>query len=281
MSEIESQPPLILITNDDGIDSPGLAAVVAALDPLGELLIVAPRTQQTSMGRSRSQQEGRDGRLFKRDVLFGGRSWPAFAANATPALAVDHGLLQLAERPVSLVVSGINYGENVGSSSTVSGTIGAALEAADHGVPAIAASLELDGTEYLDHDPAVDFSVAAHFVHMFAARMLNQAMPADVDLLKIEIPASATVETPWMVTHQDRMAYYTPRAKRRPDQFETPNPFAHTPQKGRYSEEGSDAFALAQGVVSVTPLSLDLTSRTNLSELAKALDREPIRVQKS
>lgn len=271
MKEIQRKPPLILITNDDGIDSPGLAAVAAALDPLGELLIVAPRTQQTSMGRSRSQGEGRDGRLFKREITHGDKSWPAFAANATPALTVDHALQQLADRPVSLVVSGINYGENVGACVTVSGTIGAALEAAEHAIPAIAASLEFDHTDHHNFDPEVDFSVAAHFVHMFAERMLNKRMPADVDLLKIDIPAPATVETPWMVTHQDRLDYYQPLVERRQDQFQGENIFEHRQQKGRYSEKGSDAYALAHGVVAVTPLSLDLTSRTSLADLSELL----------
>ncbi len=102
--------PLILITNDDGIASPGLAAVAAALDPLGELLIVAPASQQTSMGRSRSQQGGRDGKLLQ--VRYGGQSWDGVAANATPALAVEHAIRELATRPVALAVSDVNYGEN-------------------------------------------------------------------------------------------------------------------------------------------------------------------------
>ena len=271
MKEIQRKPPLILITNDDGIDSSGLAAVAAALDPLGELLIVAPRTQQTSMGRSRSQEEGRDGRLFKREIVHGDKAWPAFAANATPALTVDHGLQQLAERPVALVVSGINYGENVGSCVTVSGTIGAALEAADHGIPAIAASLEFDHTGPHDGHPALNFAVAAHFVRLFAEKMLNKRMPDDVDLLKIDVPASATVESPWMVTHQDSLAYYQPRVEQGRDAFQGENIFAHWQQKGRYNEEGSDAYALAQGVVSVTPLSLNLTSRTSLADLSELL----------
>ena len=76
----------ILITNDDGIDSPGLAAVVGALDDLGELLVVAPRVQQTSMGRARSQNEGRDGRLFKREISVGERRWPAFAQHSSSSL---------------------------------------------------------------------------------------------------------------------------------------------------------------------------------------------------
>jgi 5'-nucleotidase len=266
--------PLILITNDDGIDSPGLAALAPALEPLGDLLIIAPVKQQTSMGRSRSQEEDRDGRLFKRELTAGGKSWPAFAVNATPALAVDHGLQQLADRPVSLVVSGINYGENVGSCVTVSGTIGAALEAADHGIPAIAASLEHDHSGPHDDLPDIDFSAAAHFVHLFAARLLDMTMPEDVDLLKIDIPSSAGVGSPWMVTHQDRIAYYQPRVEPGRDAFAGDNIFIHWQQKGQYKEHSSDAYALTKGIVSVTPLSLNLTSRTSLVSLAELLGQE-------
>lgn len=273
MNDKHSQRPLILITNDDGIDSPGLAALAPALEALGDLLIVAPRTQQTSMGRSRSQEEGRDGRLFRREIISDGRSWPAFAANATPALTVDHALQQLADRPVDLVVSGINYGENVGSCVTVSGTIGAALEAADHGIPAIAASLEHDHTGPEEDHPPLNFSVAAHFVRLFAGHILKKSMPADVNLLKIDVPAAATIETPWMVTHQDRLAYYQPQVPPGRDAFQGANKFTHWQQKGRYVEEGSDAFALAQGFVSVTPLSLNLTSRTSLADLSDLLSQ--------
>ena len=265
--------PLILITNDDGIDSPGLAALAPALEPLGDLLIIAPLRQQTSMGRSRSQEEGRNGRLFKREITVGDKSWPAFAVNATPALAVDHGLQQLADRPVSLVVSGINYGENVGSCVTVSGNIGAALEAADHGIPAIAASLEHDHSGPHDDLPDIDFSVAAHFVQLLAGRMLHMTMPADVDLLKIDIPSSARVDSRWMVTHQDSLAYYQPRVEPDRDAFAGDNIFIHWQQKGQYIEHGSDAYALAHGIVSVTPLSLNLTSRTSLTGLSEQLRR--------
>jgi len=266
--------PLILITNDDGIDSPGLAALAPALEPLGDLLIVAPFKQQTSMGRSRSQEEGRDGRLFTREITAGGKSWPAFAVNATPALVVDHALQQLADRPVSLVVSGINYGENVGSCVTVSGTIGAALEAADHGIPAIAASLEHDHSGPHDDLPDIDFSVAAHFVQLFAGRLLTMTLPEDVDLLKIDIPSSARVGSPWMVTHQDSLAYYQPRVEHGRDAFAGDNIFIHWQQKGQYNEHGSDAYALAKGIISVAPLSLNLTSRTSLVSLAELLGQD-------
>jgi 5'-nucleotidase len=266
---------LILVTNDDGIDSPGLAAAAAALDPLGDLLIVAPAVQQTSMSRSRSQQHGADGRLFRREVRYGDQVWPGVAANATPALAVEHALLELADRPVSLAVSGINYGENVGTSVTVSGTIAAAIEAAERGVPALAVSLEVDQTMHFAHDQTpVDFDSAIHFVRRIAAGLLAHPLPADVDLLKLEIPASATPESPLMFTRQDRLVYYELSSPRTGDPFDGPVSFNHRMRKGEYTATDTDAYALARGAVSVTPLSLDLTSRVDRAELLVLLDQD-------
>jgi 5'-nucleotidase len=247
---------------------------VAALDPLGELLIVAPRVQQTCMGRASSQQGEIDGRLFARKISNGQHSWPAFAANATPALAIQHGVQELARRRVDLVVSGINYGENVGAGVTISGTIGAALEAAIFGIPAIAISLELEGNEYQEYDHSVDFSAAASFAHLFAGRLLGRRLPADIDVLKIEVPCSATAETEWMVTRQDKMTYYQTIVHPRQELFDGPGYFSTMPRKGKFSGEGTDTYALAQGLVSVTPLSLDLTSRVSKNVLSQWLGQD-------
>lgn len=274
--------PLILLTNDDGIASPGLAAAAAALSPLGELLIVAPAAQQTSMGRSRTQQGNLDGRLFPATVCYGDLSWPGVGAHATPALAVEHALHELAQRPVDLVVSGINYGENVSTCVTVSGTIGAAFEAAERGIPALAASLETGPMDYYEHDANVDFSAAAYFVALFARRVLaaipgecseagNRRLPPDVDVLKIDVPRDATRASPWKITRQDRMSYYTPLRPKRADPFAGPGPILMSVAKGCYSAEDTDAWALSHGIVSITPLSLDLTSRSPFSELAAIL----------
>lgn len=273
---------LILLTNDDGIASPGLAAAAAALAPLGELLIVAPFAQQTSMGRSRTQQGDLDGRLLPATVRHGALSWPGVAAHATPAMAVEHALLELAPRPVDLVVSGINYGENVSTCVTVSGTIGAAFEAAERGIPAVAVSLETGPMNYYEHDASVDFSGAAHFVAFFACLVLaavrNQSgdaaegkLPPDVDVLKVDVPKTATSATPWTITRQDRISYYTPLRPARPDPFAGPGPIVMNVAKGCYGAEGTDAWALAHGIVSVTPLSLDLTSRITFDALAAIL----------
>lgn len=260
--------PLILVTNDDGIESPGLAAAVTALEPLGELLIVAPLKQQTSMSRSRSQQGGQDGRLYRKTVQAGEKTWDGVAANATPALTVEHAVWEIATRPIDLVVSGINYGENVGSCVTVSGTIGAALEAAERGLPALAVSLELDVAEYHVYDTSINFDAAIHFTRFFAERMLKQAMPDDVDVIKLEVPAHATTEAEWMVARQDKFSYYKPNFGKREELFgEAGLEAKHIPSKGQYSDTDTDTYALAKGIVSITPLSLDLTSRVNLGDL--------------
>lgn len=274
--------PLILLTNDDGIESPGLAAAAAALAPLGDLLIVAPAFQQTSMGRSRTQQGGLDGRLFAATIRFGDQAWSGTGAFATPALAVEHALHELAPRPVDLVVSGINYGENVSTCVTVSGTLGAAFEAAERGIPALAVSLETGAMQYYEHDTTVDFAPVASFARLFAqlvlaglrredAPLAGGKLPPDVDVLKIDVPRSATTATPWTITRQDRMSYYTPLRPARADPLAGPGPIVMHVAKGCYSAEGTDAWALAHGLVSVTPLSLDLTSRVPSGALAAFL----------
>ena len=259
--------PLILITNDDGITSPGLAAAVAALDPLADLLIAAPASQQTSMGRSRTRISEQDGRIVPRTVWFGEKSWGGFSVQATPAMTVEHALQELAPRRVDLAVSGINYGENIGTCITVSGTIGAAMEAAERGIPALAVSMETEVEQYYKHDQGVDFRAAIHFVHFFASRLIGKSLPFDVDVLKIEIPMTATPDTPWMVARQDRLSYYTPKIVRSSKDFESATRLENVVAKGQFTQSGTDAYAMAKGFVSITPLSLDHTSRLNMSEV--------------
>lgn len=266
--------PLILLTNDDGIHSPGLAAAAQALDPLGDLLIVAPAEQQTSMSRSRSQQYGVDGTIEKTIVSYGDQHWTGYSVKATPALAVVHAVGEIADREISLALSGINYGENVGTCVTVSGTIGATIEAAEKGIPALAVSQEITGADYHTYADEVDFSAAIHFIRRIAEGMLKNALPFDADVLKVEIPLGATPDTRMVVTRQDRLVYYQPMVIERDHLLGTKAKVSHVPSKGQYTTKDTDAFALAEGFVSITPLSLDLTSRDCLEKIALIFDSE-------
>ncbi len=261
--------PLILVTNDDGILSPGLSAAAAALDPLGDLLIVAPRMQQSGAGRSMPHHH--DGRLFEATVQRDGRTWPAYAAHASPAQAVQHALLELADRPVALAVSGINNGENVGLGVTISGTVGAALEAAAHGVPALAVSLQVDVSLHLAYDEGVDFSAAMYFTALFAERLLSTRLPDDVDVLKIDVPAAARPGSPWRATRLERRPYFIPTPPQRAVLGDEGR-IGYRMSGGPASDDETDVGALLEGITSVTPLSLDMTSRMSLKDLPPLLD---------
>ena len=264
------QKPQILLTNDDGIHSPGLWAAAEALSTLGYVHVVAPREQFSGTGRS--LPTGSDGIIESRELIVNGKKWTVYGVGGTPAQTVLHGVYEIVKTKPALLVSGINYGENVASGVTVSGTVGAALEAATLGIPALAMSLQTLPKDHFSLSPEVDFSTAAYFTHLFAEKLLNSKMPFDVDVLKVDVPTLATPQTHWQVTRQSRERYYHP--------FPADRISLQDPGTIKYDarldldqpEEDSDLNAvLVKGIVSVTPLSFDLTSRVNLADLEHLL----------
>lgn len=262
--------PFFLLTNDDGIESPGLWAAVRAVRSLGKVLVVAPANQQTAAGRS--FRGNRDARLEPFFMEIEGQVIESYALEASPACVVRHGIQVLCQnRLPDMVISGINYGENVGTSISASGTVGAALEAACMGIPALAISKQTHPDSFFNHG-VEDWSASEHFLTHFAKKRLGQDLPLDVDLLKIDIPSDATHESPWRLTRLSRQPYIA----------------KHLPDAGLHSrlgdgtitvhvhheslEAGTDVHALVvDKVVSVTPLSLDATSRTDFEFLARVL----------
>jgi 5'-nucleotidase len=184
---------------------------------------------------------------------------------------VQHAILELAaERPVDLSISGINYGENVGTGVTISGTVGAALEAAALGVPSMAVSLEVEEGLHRSNSDQVDFQIAAYFARLFAERWLSVDRPHDVDVVKIEVPADATPDTPWRITRVETEHYYIPVANPRPS-WEAASQIGYTKVSNPTANPDTDAGAVVCGFVSVTPLSLDMTSRVDFGDLADLL----------
>jgi len=270
--------PLILVTNDDGIASPGLRAAVEAVHDLGDLLIAAPRWQQTGAGRS--MPASATGRIIETTLDVGSCSFRAYAIEGAPAQVVQHALLELAYRRPALLVAGINYGENLGSGVTVSGTIGAILEAASFGIKGLAVSLETHKFYHLTYSEEVDFTAAIHFTRFFARQLLQVPLPPDVDALKVDVPSTATPETPWRMTRISRQRYFMPLALRDrpregvPPPLDNPAPLDYEPvvDPDRL-EPDSDIYVFSvQRMVTVSPLSLDLTARTDLTTLASRFD---------
>ncbi len=270
MAEIDR--PQILLTNDDGIRSPGLWAAAESLSHLGFVHVAAPREQ--SSGAGRSMPPASDGAILENERMVGEQAWKVYAVGGTPAQAVLHALLELMPGRPDLLVSGINYGENLGSGVTVSGTVGAALEGAAWGIPSLAISLETDTRYHLTHSEEIDFRAAARFAGVFGGMLLRGMKVSDVDVLKVDVPSDATAETPWRVTRLSRVRYFVPVAPQR-ERLEQPGGIGYRVDYARGEvEEDSDIYAVqVRREVAVTPLSIDLTSRVRLDRLEVELRR--------
>lgn len=147
----------ILVVNDDGIGAPGLKTLVAALDPLGEVVVCAPAANRSGSSRS-TEMLSRALQVAAAEIPGADAAW---SVDGTPADAATYGLRALAgERGFDLTVSGINAGSNVGGFAYLSGTVGAALQSASLGVPAFAISLERGGSDELAAGYAADFARA-------------------------------------------------------------------------------------------------------------------------
>lgn len=249
-------PPLILLTNDDGIASPGLHALVEAVADLGEIIVVAPRRQQSFSGRA----GGPIGTPQQETAWYGGHDVTAYSVDAPPASAVQAGLMLVARRPVSLVVAGINYGENMGTGVTSSGTVCCAIEAASFGVPAIAVSLETGEEHHFSHSETVEFGAAAAIARRIVRYALHHPLPAGADLLKVDVPCDATLDTPCRLTRLTRQRYYELTVTAGPDGLPRFDGY-HRLVDPTTLEPDSDARALLfDRVVSVCPLTIDLSA---------------------
>jgi 5'-nucleotidase len=247
-----------------------LRAAVAAVKPLGDLVVAAPRWQQTSSGRSMPASSS--GRILTDALDVAGEQMAVYAIEGSPAQVVQHAVVELAPRLPDLVVSGINYGENLGSGITVSGTVGAALEATSLGIPGLAVSLGVLKQHHMSHSTEVNFGAASHFTAVFAQLLLTRDMPFDVDLLKLDVPAGATADTAWRLTRVSRQRHFVPIV-RREGALSTPSPLDYVQNVDRDRlEPDSDIYAFAvDQVVSVSPISVDLTGRVDLAAMERAL----------
>ncbi len=266
-----SPKPIILFTNDDGIRSPGLWAAVEAFRGVGRLLVAAPREQQSGMGRSMPHYS--EGRIFPYDLPIDCEDCIAYAVDGTPAQAVQHAVLELAEEQPALLVSGINYGENTGNGVTISGTVGAALEGASLGIPSLAVSLQTPTGMHLSYSNEVDFSSAADFSRQMGGWLMeHSALPDDVDVLKIDVPWGAIAETEWRLTRLSRRRVYWPTRPERLALHDSAKLGYHYNSDPSAAEPDSDVYALLNdGVISVTPISLDMTSRTDMFRLSQIM----------
>ena len=253
--------PLILISNDDGIESPGLHAAVEALLPLGDLIIAAPREQQTAMGRA--LQHNPAAVFEKRFIDINGCQVEGWCLEASPAVTVRHALQCLCgERTPDLVVSGINFGENVGTNVTASGTVGAAIQGAVWNIRSLAVSLEVPQEYHYKHGE-VDWSEAIRILRRAAETFTAAVWPDDVHLIKVDIPDDANSDTPWEVCRQSREpGWWGKVPSPRPEAATGETVGERGPRPGFTLSPDDDMHVLLnRRAVAITPLSVNMSSR--------------------
>jgi len=244
------RPRRILVTNDDGIDAPGIRALAKAMATLGEVWVVAPEKTQNAVGRAMT--------LHKPLRLRQMRSrW--FAVNGTPADCVTLAVCKLLEADLpTLVISGINKGWNLGDDVTNSGTVAGALEGMLHGIPSMAVSLE--------DCPRCSYAVAGQYAEKLAQRILKSGLPEGT-ILNVNVPGS--------IKEPIAGIQFTSLSQRR---YHNPVVEKIDPRGGSYfwiagekeswaRKKPSDHDAVEKNLVSVTPLHLDLTDYEALNSL--------------
>jgi len=259
----------ILLSNDDGIDSPGIWAAADALSELGYVTVAAPRDHMSGTGRG--VLKGAQGGITTKKLTVNNKEWDVFAVDGSPSQSVTHGILELVPQKPDLVVTGINYGENFGTDITYSGTVGAAIEAASLGIPGLAMSQQILFESWDKYHDEIDFTISAYFTKVFAKLMLEKKLPEDVHVLNVVVPADATRNTPWQVTPLADFRYFRPYVNREGDLHEKGHIHAHVLDESEI-KPGNDVHTVRiEKKVAVTPLSINLTSRTDLPELENLL----------
>jgi 5'-nucleotidase len=250
----------ILIVNDDGIQSRGIKAAAEAVNDLGHVTIVAPKSQKSGVGRSLSLRKPLPVTRVRID------DFPAFSVDGTPVDSVIVALFSLLEKPPDLLISGINLGENMSSEITTSGTVCAAIEGANHEIPSIAISLHLDEEFKFGKGSEVDFTLSKKALKTIAAKILSDGLPKGVDLLNVNVPDSGSEKREIKTTKLARRMYNA-HVKRR----DLPTGGSSYLIDGNAifdAEAGTDVFAVrVENSISVTPLSLDFTAHDGINNL--------------
>lgn len=229
----------ILLTNDDGVRAPGLLALADALKTLGDVTIVAPLENQSGKGHSISITDP----VYADTVALPG-NWNATALTATPASCVKIGLAAVMRARPDLVVSGINRGYNLGFAAYISGTVGAAREAALQGIPAIASSMSSVGHP--------DYAAAARMTRQVADRVQANGLAPGL-FLNVNVPSGPIEAVKGIrLTTQSRTIGMERFEERR-----TPSGrryFWNIYEDEKDDREGTDVWATTRGFVAVTPL---------------------------
>jgi len=245
---------IILLTNDDGIYAPGLAAMKQELYRLGEVFVVAPAREQSGVAHSITYLTP----LIVKEVYVGDELW-GWAVEGSPADCVKIAVSEICPARPDLVVSGINSGLNAGINVLYSGTVAAAIEAAFFGIPSMAVSLQ--------YDEHADYARAAEIAREIIQQLLVEAIHG-THLFNINIPAVALRGRPSVRVVPMDISQYSEQYEKRIDPYGRPYYWLVGKPPQPPADGQTDLSALAQGYVTITPLHYNMTEESTLKRLA-------------
>lgn len=250
-----SKKPLILVTNDDGINAPGLRSLIRIMNTIGEVIVVAPDSPQSGMGHAITL----DSTLYVRKVTIDNGPQLEYSCSGTPADCVKLAIRELLDRTPDLCVSGINHGSNASINVIYSGTMSAAIEAGIEGIPAIGFSL-------LDYGWNANFDGALPYVESITKTVLKEGLATGI-VLNVNIPNLIKKDIKGVkISRQARSNWVEEFDKR-----QNPQGKDYYWLSGKFVnlDDGNDTdqWALDNGYVSVVPVQFDLTAHHYLKTL--------------
>jgi len=251
----QTERPLILVSNDDGISSHGIMALAAAMDGLGEVVVVAPLTEQSAVGHSITIRDPVRATPFPFRTPSGSIS--SWAVHGTPADCVKLAIDKLLPRMPDLVVSGINQGPNAAVNVMYSGTVSAATEATILGIPAAAFSF----CRWVGGD----FEASGRIARMVAERILSKGLPTGI-LLNVNIPDLTWEALRGIRVTRQAHSKWEESFQERKDPFDKSYYWLAGTFINLDSGGETDLGALDDGYVSITPVHHDLTAHSLLDE---------------
>lgn len=251
--------PLILVVNDDGITAPGIRALVKAVEPLGEVVVVAPDSPQSGMGHAITINKP----LRLKPVNYFGNI-KGYQCSGTPADCVKLAVDKVFHRQPDLCVSGINHGSNSSINIIYSGTMSAALEASLEGIPSVGFSL-------LDYNYEADFSASATYARFIAQAILKDGIPKHT-LLNVNIPKGPLADIKGIKVCRQAMAKWEEEYIERTDPMGRPY-YWLTGKFVNYDHgQDTDEWALANNYVSIVPVQHDLTAHHAIGIINESWD---------
>jgi 5'-nucleotidase len=248
----------ILVTNDDGIGSPGLWALAKAMSRVGQTLVVAPDKEQSGTGTSVSMRSG----MSVVEVPSSIEGVRAYSIGGTPSDCVIMGLRQLSKGHIDLLVSGINLGPNVGNDIPYSGTVMATLQGYFRKIPSMAVSLV-----FQDRNEELSFDIASQVAESLALGIRNGGMQTDA-ILNVNVPNLPRHQIKGIVATKTASTGYVRLAEARSG-TDTGYSMVIGKPSGKVVEKGTDIWAINEGFISITPLRLEVTHHNLIPAIAR------------